>query len=442
MSAQPVSPVKQTLLAQLREQLLPQLDQLVHDLPEQLLDFARAEAGVRAGMLELARRLLGLWAQAADPAADRPRCEPCGLPMRHKGLLPAALVSTLGPVRYRRPRWRCEGCGAECYPHDRALRFGGHGATWALARVCGRLAAEVPSFARARAALEEDYRVHLATETVRTLAEEAGQRLLRQEDERRAAVAGRQAPLPACALAPDKAYVLADGTMIHAQGDWHEIRVNTVATEDADGLPLQRLSQARFLPPEELGWLLALMARQAGYHNARLRAFIADGAAWLWKLQEQFFGGAIAILDWYHLAQKVHQAANGLYGEGSAPAGQWAAELKSLLWDGQAEAALERVRQQEARARSPAKREAVHALRTYLENQRGHLDYPRYRELGLSVGSGQVEAQCKCLVGGRCKQAGMRDWTYAGAEAVLRLRAARQDGTFDMLWERHLRLAA
>jgi len=58
------------------------------------------------------------------------------------------------------------------------------------------------------------------------------------------------------------------------------------------------------------------------------------------------------------------------------------------------------------------------------------------------VGSGQVEAQCKTLVGARCKQAGMRNWTYAGAEGVLRLRAAKHDGTFDTLWNHQLRLAA
>ena len=442
MSAQPLSPVKQALLEQVREHLLPQLDELVRDLPEQLLDFARAEADLRAGLLELARRLLALWAQAADPSAARPCCPGCGVPMRHKGLLPAEVLSTLGPVRYRRPRWRCTGCGTECYPHDRALRFGGHAASWALARVVSRLAADVPSFAGARGALEEDYRVHLATETVRTLAEEAGGRLVQQEDQLREAVAQRRAPLPESDRAPDKAYVFADGTMIHAEGDWHEIRVSTVATEAADGRPLRRHSQARFLAPEPLGWLLTLMARAAGYPNARLRAFIADGAAWLWKLQEQFFGGSIGILDWYHLSQKVHRAADGLHGEGTEAAGAWADQLKGLLWEGQAEAALEQARQQEARARSPAKRQALHALRTYLENNRERMDYPHYRELGLSVGSGQVESQCKCLVGGRCKQAGMRDWTYAGAEAVLRLRAARQDGTFDELWQRQLRIAA
>ena len=92
--------------------------------------------------------------------------------------------------------------------------------------------------------------------------------------------------------------------------------------------------------------------------------------------------------------------------------------------------------------RSPTKRAALGELATYLENNRSRVDYPRYRELGLPCGSGQVEAQCKTLVGARCKLAGMRNWSYAGAEAVLRLRAAVQDGTYEELWKQRLCPAA
>jgi cytidine deaminase len=60
----------------------------------------------------------------------------------------------------------------------------------------------------------------------------------------------------------------------------------------------------------------------------------------------------------------------------------------------------------------------------------------------LPVGSVQVEAQGKTLVGVRCKQAGMRNWTCAGAGAVLRLCAAKHDGSFDALWGQQVRLAA
>jgi hypothetical protein len=441
-TAQAAPAVKQVLAQKLRAEIVPALEQLVQQLPEQLLDFRQAETQLRQGLLEVAQRLLGIWGEAADPAAPRPCCRRCGVPMRHKGLLPTAVVTTLGEVAYRRPRWRCTSCGEECYPHDATLGFGDHRVSWALAKVVSRLAAQLGSFEEAAAALKDDYGVGLAKETVREVAEAAGQRVLEQEDALRQRVMDREAPLPDSAARPDQACVFADGTTVHTEGDWHEVRVMTVTAEDAAGKSLGRHSRARFLPPEQVAWVLLLLARGVGYQHARLRAFVADGAQWLWKLAGEHFASAVQILDWYHLAEHAHEAARALFGEGTEAAQAWAQRLKDELWDGRAAAALAWVRAERARVRAPAKRRALHELETYLENNQGRMDYPRYRALGLPVGSGQVEAQCKTLVGARCKQAGMRNWTYAGAEAVLRLRAARQDGSFDALWDRQLRPAA
>jgi hypothetical protein len=434
-------PVKQALLEKLRQEVFPALEALVAALPTDLADAAQAERQVRAGALAAARSLLAAWGQAADRTARRPDCPHCRLPMRHKGYKAGTAVTTLGPVSFSRARFRCAGCGAECYPHDAQLRFLGHGVSWPLAEVLGRHAALLP-FEQARDNVEADYGVHLAKQTVADVAEAAGAEVLRGEDEQRHRVAGRQEPLPQSALAPERACVFADGTTVHAEGDWHEVRVATATAEDAAGEPLARHSRARFLPVADFAWLLVLLARAVGYQNARRRAFIADGAHWLWKLAEDYFPSATQILDWYHLAEHVHRAAAAVFGEGRAAAQQWAAARKAELWEGRAEAALTAVQGEAARVRSPAKRQALQELRTYVENNRGRVDYPRYRELGLPCGSGQVEAQCKTLVGARCKLAGMRNWTYAGAEGVLRLRAAVQEGSYPQLWQRRLRPAA
>jgi hypothetical protein len=436
------SPVKRALRDALHRELLPALEQLIGQLPDGLADADRAERHVRAGLLNAARLLLQAWARAADPVAGRPACPGCRLPMRHKGYREGTSVTTLGPVRFRQPRYRCAGCGAECYPHDERLRFLGHAVSWPLAQVVGRLAALLGSFEQARDALAEDYGVRLAKQTVAEVAEAAGGEALRHEDERRHQVAGRQAPLPDSPLAPDTACVFADGTTVHTEGDWHEVRVATAAAVDAAGEPVARQSRARFLPVADFAWVLVLLARAVGYQNARRRAFVADGAHWLWKLAEDYFPSAVQILDWYHLAEHVHKAAGAVFGEGSAGARAWAEARKDELWQGRAADALGAVERESGRVRSPAKRSALRELRTYLENNRGRMDYPRYRALGLPVGSGQVEAQCKALVGARCKQAGMRNWTFAGAEAVLRLRAAVQDGSYARLWERRLKPAA
>lgn len=434
--------VKKALLEKLHQEIVPELEELVRQLPERLVELRQAETQLRQGMLKVAQHLLQKWSQVADHAIRRPCCPQCGVPMRHKGLLQTSVLTTLGAMPCRRPRWRCADCGVDCYPHDAVLCFLKHEVSWALAKVIGRLAAQSGSFAEARDTLEEDYGVHLAKETVRQVAEAAGQRLLEQEDEQRRRIMEREADLPESAEEPEKACVFADGTTVHTEGDWHEIRVTTVTAEDASGRRLGRQSRARFLPVDQVAWVLLLLARGVGFHRARVRAFIADGAQWLWRVADDYFTSAIQILDWYHLAEHVHKAANLVWGEGSEAARQWSKDLKDELWEGRGTVALELVRAEFAKVRSPVKRAAFHELATYVEHNLGRIDYPRYRALGLPIGSGEVEAQCKTLVGARCKQAGMRNWTYAGAEAVLRLRAAKQDGTFDALWEQELRVAA
>jgi len=86
-----------------------------------------------------------------------------------------------------------------------------------------------------------------------------------------------------------------------------------------------------------------------------------------------------------------------------------AACMREVMKEGKVEQALEEV----AKLAAPSKRRrrAKHELITYLTHpalQDDRVDYPRYRPLGLPIGSGEVEAQCKALVPARCKQSGMR----------------------------------
>jgi hypothetical protein len=442
MSTPQVHPsVKQALREKLHREIVPQLEQLVENLPEDLTALSQAEQQLRVGGLEAARSLLQGWGEVAQRRIGRPCCTKCGGLMRHKGLKAIGLVTTVGDIRTRRPRYRCETCGQECYPHDATLRFQGHPVTLRLAKVVSRLCAQLP-FGQARDNLRADYPVQLAKQTMTDIAEAAGQKINEAEDEERQKIQERQQSLPDSALVPDKACVFADGTTVHTEGDWHEIRVATATAYDVQDKQLARHSRARFLEVGQVAWVLLLLARSVGWQNARLRAFIADGAHWLWNIASTFFTSAIQILDWYHLSEHVHKAARIMFGEGSAKGREWVKSCKDALWDGQVATALAMVAKELTRVRSAAKREGLQELQTYLENNQTRMDYPRYRQLGLPIGSGEVEAQCKTLVGARCKLAGMRNWKYAGAENVLRLRAALQDGTYHRLWEQRFGVAA
>ena len=72
----------------------------------------------------------------------------------------------------------------------------------------------------------------------------------------------------------------------------------------------------------------------------------------------------------------------------------------------------------------------------YVENNRGRMDYPRYRRLGLPVSSVAVESTIKQI--NRRIKGTEKLWLEGGAESVLQLRAAylSEDGRTEEYWSR------
>src|ERR1035441_4814975 len=64
----------------------------------------------------------------------------------------------------------------------------------------------------------------------------------------------------------------------------------------------------------------------------------------------------------------------------------------------------------------------------YFATNAERMRYPEFREKGLFVGSGVVEAGCKSVIGSRLKRAGMF-WTVRGANAIIALRCCRINGS-------------
>ena len=61
------------------------------------------------------------------------------------------------------------------------------------------------------------------------------------------------------------------------------------------------------------------------------------------------------------------------------------------------------------------------------------MHYARFRDHGLFIGSGVVEASCKSVIGQRLKLSGMR-WTEQGATGILTLRCHEGSGRWDEVW--------
>ena len=433
------------LTSKRREQLHQLLDEMLDQLPSKLEDLEDAEKQVEGGLQRLGEASMQAWGESSSTAAPPPQCPDCKTPMRHRGLARRTLVTVHGTIEYARPRRRCDRCAKESYVQDAAVCFGSHGVSWTVAKRVSRLASLLPSYEMTRELLADDYGIELSKHSIEQIVLHAGQMLLAGDDAAsQACFADEQGVAKGpkeSAISPEIVAVYADGTMIHTEEDWREIRVGRVIANDDQGERMRQRTFARFLPTESFGRQLFVEAHAAGYGKAKKRAFLGDGAHWLWELASLHFPEATPILDWYHLSENVHKTASEVFGEGSEEAQQWAKCRLDELWQGDGRAARRAVNELRKQRRG-AKREALRKLGVYLKNNAPRVDYPKYRERGLPIGSGPVEAMCKTLVGGRCKQAGMRNWRRHRAEAVLRLRAAQFDDDFHPLWEGRLRPAS
>ena len=76
------------------------------------------------------------------------------------------------------------------------------------------------------------------------------------------------------------------------------------------------------------------------------------------------------------------------------------------------------------------KKDEIDTSLGYFENNAPGMRYHWFRQCGLFIGSGVVEASCKTVIGQRLKQAGMH-WTVNGADAITALRCRDASSTWE-----------
>ena len=184
----------------------------------------------------------------------------------------------------------------------------------------------------------------------------------------------------------------------------------------------------------ELGRLLRLHAAQVGIDHAGQRVAITDGAAWIARqLRVNLPMIGAHVLDFYHLAQHVHAAADACLGPGTAAAKAWAHARLGEAKRGGAAPVLNAI---DALARtvrrSQAKREALRQLRLYVAERTRMLDYPRFRRRGWDIGSGPTEGGGKTLAW-RVRGPGMK-WDLDHAADMMNLQAMYESGQAADYW--------
>ncbi|NIV32371.1 MAG: hypothetical protein GWN58_23890, partial [Anaerolineae bacterium] len=147
--------------------------------------------------------------------------------------------------------------------------------------------------------------------------------------------------------------------------------------------------------------------------------FIADGAAWIWRLVSYHFPHAVQIVDYCHAAAYLTPIAQAVWGE--TEEGQaWLEATRAILKQGRIEEVIGIC---EGYGRHAQAQEAVHKAVTYYRNNAERMDYGRLQAAGYLIGSGSVESACKRIGTQRLKRAGAR-WGHEGAQDTAKARAA------------------
>ncbi|MCB1111028.1 MAG: hypothetical protein KDK64_08595, partial [Chlamydiia bacterium] len=185
------------------------------------------------------------------------------------------------------------------------------------------------------------------------------------------------------------------------------------------------------------------LADQVARRNPRLDKKIIvliDGASSLEnrfkeEMQERKWSKRVDayILDIFHATEYLWDASTSLYGENSSERIVWVREkLLAILQGkvGRVTGGLKQILKKDKRDLRAGQKKALQTVITYFNNHKHMMRYNEYLQKGYPIGTGVVEGACGCLVKDRTDRSGMK-WSREGAQAILNLRAIKQNGDWD-----------
>jgi hypothetical protein len=389
---------------------------------------------------------------AADPGYRGPRV-PCG--QGHEAEFVSYRDKTfdtvLGPITVLRAWYHCAAGKHGFAPRDAELGIAGETMSPGLAAMNDRAAAAGP-FAGAAGLLVDLAGVRLTAKRVERAAEASGAAQAAAVRGRARLIASRTVvPLPPSPV-PDKLYAVIDGTGVpmtaretagrdgkgeDGRARTREVKLAVFFTQDKlddAGHPVRDPGSssyiATFEPASAFADLVKAEGIRRGAGHVRQFTILGDGAPWIWNIAGSKFPEATQIVDLYHAREHLCDLARLLEFMLLDKKDAWlAARLEDLDYgdiDGICGAAR-------AYPLEGIKKDELDTALGYFENNAPRMRYHWFRQCGLFVGSGVVEAGCKSVIGQRLKQSGMH-WTATGAGAITTLRCQQASRPEDRVW--------
>ena len=214
------------------------------------------------------------------------------------------------------------------------------------------------------------------------------------------------------------------------QTDWREPKQIIVFEMDEQGRMkkgTKPILDGTFQGPDEILEILAMRLHQVGASQAEVVAFRADGAPWIWERLE-WVSKRLGLkksqvscgLDWCHAVHHVSLALEALAKEEDRKRifkklRKW---LKQGGWRKVIHDLIDRMVERGLDEHAPVWTEI-----NYLERhgEAGHLDYAKFRQRKLPVGSGAIESAIRRVINLRMKGNSVF-WNEENAEGMLVLR--------------------
>ena len=423
------------------------------------LDLEAVEMALRSALHRAGAGALSQLLQWSPPAAgERTLPCPCGQQADYKELRAKTILTVVGLATVKRPYYLCDHCGEGQFPVDQELDVAEVEVSPGVRRMMAVVSSE-SAFEQGRQHLELLADLKVTTKAVERHAEQIGADIEAREQAEIQRSQQLQLPLPIGPPIP-MLYIQMDATGVPVVGKERvgrvgktdgqparsrDVKLGCVFTQtyvDEEGRPMRDEASTSYTgaieTAEVFGRRLYLEASRRGWHRAVHKVVMGDGAVWIWNLAQEYFPGAICIVDLYHARKHLHDLSKLLFPDDAAARQSWLIQQQDLLDDGQIESLVTALRL--LIPEHPKLEDQLGTEADYFQTNAERMRYPKFRSQGLFVCSGVIEAGCKTAIGSRLKKSGMF-WTVNGANKIIALRCTLLSGRFEDYWETRARAA-
>jgi hypothetical protein len=229
----------------------------------------------------------------------------------------------------------------------------------------------------------------------------------------------------------DAVYVMVDGSMLNTREEkWKETKLARIFSHDNILKMSDKRSEIRnSVYVSHMGGIEAFLPKLerhlCGYKN---KIIIADGARWIWKWSDDNFPNAIQILDFFHAKEKLVIMSQYFIKETDRQ--KWVNEQCGKLLDDKVEEVIDTIKK--LRCKNDDQRELKEKTINYYLEHEDRMLYKTYRNKGLLIGSGPIEAAHRSVLQNRMKLSGQK-WSIKGANAIANLRCLHKSEAWHIL---------